>query len=75
MKEKTYAQEIIGKTIKVVDSKNKDNIGIEGKITDETKSTIVVRKKRLFKKNITIILNNKKVKGTRLLKRSEERIK
>ncbi len=79
MKKNTYAQEIIGKTIKVVESKNKSNIGMEGKIIDETKKTIVVKtkkgEKKLLKNNITIMINNQKIKGQMLMKRPEERIK
>ena len=74
-----YAEEIIGKTIRVVESKNKSDVGIEGKIIDETKKTVVVKtekgKKRLFKNNITLMINNQKIKGETLLKRPEERIK
>jgi len=74
-----YAEEIIGKTIKVVESKNKSNVGMEGKIIDETKKTIVVKtkkgQKKLLKSNITIMINHKKIKGQQLTKRPEERIK
>ena len=79
MKADTYAQEIIGKTAKVVESKNKNDVGLEGKIVDETKKTIVLEtkndKKTLFKNNITLMINNQKIKGQNLMKRSEERIK
>ena len=79
MKKDTYSQEIIGKTIKVVESKNKSNIGMEGKIIDETKKTIVIKtkkgEKKLLKNNITIMINNQNIKGQMLMKRSEERIK
>jgi len=79
MKTNAYPKEIIGKTIKVIASKNKSNEGMEGKVTDETKKTIVVAtkkgEKRLFKNNITIMLNNQKITGKMLMKRPEERIK
>jgi len=68
--------ELIGLEIKVTDSENKDNIGISGKIIDETKETVVIehenKKKSLFKKNIkfetkvnnqTIIVNGKKLQN------------
>ena len=72
-------QELIGLKAEIVDSKNKANIGISGKIIDETKSTLVIGGKRVFKNNITIKLNiNKKqitINGQMLSGRPKERIK
>lgn len=76
-------KELIGLDIEVVSSKNKANIGIKGKIIDETKETLVLREgkkiKRLLKKNIifTTIIEDKKIMidGKILSKRPEERIK
>lgn len=67
----------------MIASKNKANLGIEGKIIDETKQTLLFEttrgKKRLFKKIIIIELklNNSKVRinGALLVGRAEERIK
>ena len=75
--------ELVGLNIKVIDSKNKDNKGIEGKIIDETKNTITImhksKKKLLFKNNIKFetTIENKKIEvdGKVLAKRPEERIK
>jgi ribonuclease P protein subunit POP4 len=75
--------ELIGLKAKVVDSKNKANIGIAGKIIDETKHTIVIEskgeKKRLFKNNIIIdVMLDKKIiriNGKLLLGRPKERVK
>ncbi|MBW2966038.1 ribonuclease P protein subunit [Candidatus Woesearchaeota archaeon] len=75
--------ELIGLKIKVIDSKNKANIGIEGKIIDETKNTIVIgrngEKKRLFKNNIIIDVQFDKrvvrIEGKLLLGRPKERVK
>ena len=76
--------ELIGLSIKVVDSKNKGNIGIQGTIIDETKNTLVIetkteKRKILFKSNIVIetVINNKKIqiKGKSLLGRPQDRIK
>ncbi|MBW2978133.1 ribonuclease P protein subunit [Candidatus Woesearchaeota archaeon] len=76
--------ELIGINIKVIDSKNKSDIGIEGTIIDETKSTLNIetasgKRKVLFKSNIIIetVINNKKVqiKGSGLLGRPQDRIK
>lgn len=78
-------KELIGSNALVVDSKNKSNIGIEGKIIDETKNTIVIRenksnkKKKLFKENIKIEIEkeNEKIiiEGKGLVGRPKERIK
>jgi len=76
--------EIIGLSIEIVDSKNKSDVGIKGKVIDETKKTLIIekmsgQKKTLFKNNITIqiIINKQKVriKGTCLLGRPQDRIK
>jgi ribonuclease P protein subunit POP4 len=75
--------ELIGLKTKVVDSKNKANIGIQGKIIDETKNTIIIQskgdKKKLFKTNITIDVqvNNKivRINGKLLVGRPKERVK
>ncbi len=49
--------ELIGLGIEIVDSKNKSNAGMKGKIIDETQKTLVIKtknsKKRVFKDNIT----------------------
>lgn len=79
MKVNIHSLEIIGKTIKVVESKNKSDVGLEGRVIDETQKTIVVKtkkgEKRLFKNNIILIINKQKIKGRNLMKRPEERIK
>ncbi|MEE9525249.1 MAG: ribonuclease P protein subunit [Candidatus Woesearchaeota archaeon] len=72
-------REIIGLTTEVVDSKNKGNIGIKGNIIDETKNTIIIQhkknKKRLFKNNITLKINNQIIKGKTLQGKPKDRIK
>ncbi|MBW2994780.1 ribonuclease P protein subunit [Candidatus Woesearchaeota archaeon] len=84
MKTNTYPEEIIGKTIEVVESKNSSNVGIKGKIIDETKKTILVKtkkgEKRLLKSNITIIIHHKnaqksKISGTPETRSVSKRIK
>jgi len=71
--------ELIGLNAEIVDSKNKANLGIKGKITDETKHTILIAGKRVFKNNITlkIDINKKQIKinGQLLSGRPKERIK
>ena len=76
--------ELIGKEIKITDSKNKSNAGIEGKIIDETKNTLTIKTKgnqtkKLIKKNITFTMKTgnteKTVKGEEIQAAPEERIK
>jgi ribonuclease P protein subunit POP4 len=71
--------ELIGVGCNIIGSKNKSNTGIRGKITDETKNTLVIGNKRVFKNNITIALdiNNETIiiNGRDLLGRPKERIK
>ena len=75
--------ELIGLKTKIVDSKNKANIGIQGKIIDETKYTIIIEsegnQKRLFKNNITIDVDVDKkivrINGKLLSGRPKERVK
>ena len=75
--------EIIGLNAEIVDSKNKANVGIKGKIVDETRNLLVIEtgrgKKRLMKENVTIavVFGKKKIKikGKLLAGRPEERIK
>lgn len=75
--------ELIGLTCKVIDAKNKGLIGLQGKIIDETKNTIKIQQKDktkiILKNQVTLefTINNKKIqiKGEKLVKRPEERIK
>ena len=71
--------EIIGLEAEIIDSKNKSNIGIKGKIIDETKSTIIIehknKRKRLLKNNITLKINNQTIKGKLLYGKPKDRIK
>jgi len=72
--------ELIGKEVTIKDSENKANVGIAGKIIDETKYTLTVRtkdgnKKVLLKKQNTLTFGQVTVNGTALIGRPEERIK
>ena len=75
-------KEFIGSQLKVVDSRNKANIGIEGKVVDETKYTFRIKtqngEKMLMKKNIVaeICYKGKKytINGEKITKRPHERI-
>lgn len=70
--------EFIGKHIKIIDAKNKSNIGLEGVVIDETKNTFVIKnhkKRKIIKENVTIMVDNRIIEGKKLTKRPEERIK
>lgn len=75
--------ELIGLESEVIGSKNKSNLGIKGKIVDETKNTISIEQKNKIKKLLksNIILKIKigdqeiKIPGERLSGRPKERIK
>ena len=75
--------ELIGLDIEVVQAKNSSLIGLKGKIIDETKNTITIRKNNELKKLLKdqIIVNIKfpketiQINGKLLLGRPEERIK
>ncbi len=65
----------IGKHIKVVQSTNAEQIGMEGTIVDETKNTFVVDGKTLIKDHAVFEIDGKEVQGKDILGRTEERIK
>jgi len=75
--------ELIGLEAEVSDAKNKANVGIKGKIIDETRNTIIIETKKgvkkLVKANITldVYFQDKKIriKGELLVGRPEDRIK
>ena len=73
---------LIGKKIKVIDAYNKSNVSIQGKIVDETKSTIKLEQGN--GKVITLLKGEIKFKlietgtiiiGESIKKRPEERVK
>jgi ribonuclease P protein subunit POP4 len=76
---KLLRHELIGLEAKITDSKNKHNIGIKGKITDETKNTLRIGDKTILKKDATIEIKIDDQKiiigGKKLLKSPEERLK
>ena len=72
--------EFIGEKLKVVDSKNKNLIGVKGKVIDETKNMFVLdNEKKLIKdQSIFDIYSGKKIyriDGKLLVGRPEDRIK
>lgn len=74
-----YQQEYIGKKIKIIQSENKQQQNIEGKIIDETKNTFTIKTKskeiKIIKQGKTFEINGEKIKGEKITKRPEERIK
>ncbi len=77
------SREFIGKHIKIINSKNPFEVGLEGNVVDETFHLLTVKNgsklRNLFKKNLifslqiddkTIIIDGKKIE-----KRSEDRLK
>ena len=80
-KKTTFPFELIGKEVEIVDAANKCNIGVKGKVVDETKETIKIdhagRHKILLKRTIKFQLvgTGKIISGKDVAKRPEERIK
>ena len=76
---KLLRAELIGLEARIIDSRNKHNIGIKGKITDETKNTLRIGEKIILKKDVTIEIKtddqNITIEGKKLLKSPEERLK
>ena len=82
--ENIVRHELIGLKVKVSDSSNTKNIGVSGKVVDETRNMLILEKRggketRLVKEENVFVfdLNGKKVKveGKLLLARPEDRIK
>ena len=75
--------ELVGLDIKIVEAANKNQLGIVGKIIDESKNTITIitkdKEKKIIKDQVSFEVEFKgkkiKVKGAKLTKRPEERIK
>ena len=70
-----FREELIGLEVKIQYNKKT----FEGIIVDETKNMIHLKTKKdikkLIKKNLIIYTNDKKIKGSKIQKRPEERIK
>ncbi|MGC9517372.1 MAG: ribonuclease P protein component 1 [Methanomicrobiales archaeon] len=80
-----FRHELIGLSVKIIESSNSDLIGIKGKVVDETKYTLKIEKEDgkevLIPKNVAtfhFILNDGKIveiEGKILMARPEDRIK
>lgn len=86
MKDSNLREEFIGKTVEIINSRNKSLVGIKGRIIDETKNTFGVRVEKnnnknnekaitLMKKDSIFIIEKKIINGNDILSRSEDRIK
>ena len=81
MTKELMKKELIGQGVNIIDSRNKSNIGIKGKIIDETKNCIIMKtdkgEKKMIKDNIRIECegSGKVIEGSMLSGRPEERIK
>ncbi len=73
---RVWKGELIGSYVKVVDSKNKTLVGLEGKVIDETKNTITFEDgKKVIKSHVMLEVNGEIVEGKTIQKRPEDRIK
>jgi ribonuclease P protein subunit POP4 len=73
---KSWKKELIGKKIKVVDSKNKSLVGMTGNVIEETKNTITLsNEKKLLKSHVTLEIGKEIIEGKMLQKKPEDRIK
>ena len=80
---KLVKDELIGRTVEIVGSANKANVGLRGRIVDETKNLLVIETSRGLKKvlkktntfQISYLGGKITVNGGLLLGAPEERIK
>jgi ribonuclease P protein subunit POP4 len=67
---------LMGKTVEVVDARNKALLGIKGEVVDETRSLIVLDTgKKLLKAQVKIQVDGQMVHGENLVGRLHERLK
>ncbi|MAG38733.1 hypothetical protein CMO90_01465 [Candidatus Woesearchaeota archaeon] len=76
---KELKQEYIGLNIDIMKSKNSSLLGLKGQILDETKNTFKIKTTKgiiTIMKNIsTFKINGFEVKGSKIVKRPQDRIK
>ena len=71
-------EELIGKKIKIIDSKNKSLIGIKGFVVNETKNLLFIENgklRKVIKDQCVFDVEGKIIEGKDIAKRPEERIK
>lgn len=82
MRKNATKEEFIGKDITVIHSKNSSDVGIKGKVVDETLHTLKIKCKdkirTIFKKNLIFQaeLDGKTfiIEGKKIVKRPEDRV-
>lgn len=79
MKIKPNQQEFVGKEVKVTKSDNKQLVGIQGTILDETKNLFIIKTKtkivKVLKNICTFQIDKVEINGKKITKKPEERIK
>lgn len=74
-----HPEEFIGCELAVVDSNNKSQVGLTGKVVDETKKTFTIihknKETQITKQGCTFTINGKTISGNDVAQRPEERIK
>ncbi len=77
-----FPDELIGAVVEIVQSANLSQVGLKGKIIDETKQTITIHKADgqdavLLKNTITfkVLATGEIIAGKEIMKRPEERLK
>jgi len=78
-RKKTVRIALIGEKVSVIGAANKSLVGITGKVTDETKNTLVIStekgNKTIIKDQVAITVNEKTIQGKNIMGRTETRIK
>lgn len=71
--------EFIGKFIRVLKSSNPFDVGITGRVVDESRNMLVIEtedgEKKLIKKTVVIDMNGKIIYGKDIVGRPEDRLK
>ena len=70
---------LIGQTVEIVEATNKALLGLKGMVIDESKNMLTIDtergEKKVIKEHVTLLVQRKKIPGTALARRIEERIK
>jgi ribonuclease P protein subunit POP4 len=69
---------LIGSCIEVVESKNKDLVGLKGNVIDETKNMIVIENgmtRKIIKSQVIIKIDGKIIDGKSMVGHLKDRIK
>ena len=70
---------LIGQTVEIVEAANAALLGLKGNVIDESKHMLTIDtahgEKKVIKEQVTMMIQGKKIPGTALTKRIEERIK